>query len=492
VKGFVAAFIHINNDLSRGMLNTSGLLYLSARAVSAAGNLLAVAVFSRLAGPAEYGHYVLIFAWSLIVYGFGAQWMRFAFFGVYQTERFGEYVGSLVALLCGGMSIVALVLAALGIFGFFEPSFLVAVFALVCGITLYEAAFEVARTLLNVRNAALSMILRALLTVLLGGLSLWLGGGARGLALAIACAHVLAATPALQTLSGVTWSRGSRSAAWRIVGYGWPLLLSFGITAVGQSIDRLLLAHYLGAATLGPYGVVADMLRQSYMVVGEAISLSLVTVAKNYANNGSHDAATATMRRAFNACLAAAVFGTAFFVVFGDALLRLILKPDFVAPVHDLIPIFAVGFAFMTMRSFYFAQVIYFTSASFLDLVVAFLFVVVSAGLSLLLVPAFGQHGAAVSLMLSSIISCLAFIALGRRWYRLPIDFTALAVMPSLAMLFIFGARMTADLIPTGPVPLTVDALAFALLGAFAVRRFGLLDEAAESVSGAVPARVGR
>jgi O-antigen/teichoic acid export membrane protein len=170
----------------------------------------------------------------------------------------------------------------------------------------------------------------------------------------------------------------------------------------------------------------------------------------------------------------------------------LILKPDFVAPVHDLIPIFAVGFAFMTMRSFYFAQVIYFTSASFLDLVVAFLFVVVSAGLSLLLVPAFGQHGAAVSLMLSSIISCLAFIALGRRWYRLPIDFTALAVMPSLAMLFIFGARMTADLIPTGPVPLTVDALAFALLGAFAVRRFGLLDEAAESVSGAVPARVGR
>ena len=53
------------------MLNTSGLLYLSARAVSAAGNLLAVAIFSRLAGPAEYGHYVLIFAWcSLLIVGY--------------------------------------------------------------------------------------------------------------------------------------------------------------------------------------------------------------------------------------------------------------------------------------------------------------------------------------------------------------------------------------------------------------------------------------
>src|SRR5271154_1820777 len=163
------------------MLNTSGLLYLSARAVSAAGNLLAVAVFSRLAGPSEYGHYVLIFAWSLIVYGFGAQWIRYAFFGVYQSKRYGEYAGSLVALLAAGLTIVAVVLSALGIFGFFSPSFLFAVFALVCGMTLYEAAFEIARTMLNVPNAALSMILRTVLPVLFGSTSLWLGGGARGL-----------------------------------------------------------------------------------------------------------------------------------------------------------------------------------------------------------------------------------------------------------------------------------------------------------------------
>ena len=101
-----------------------------------------------------------------------------------------------------------------------------------------------------------------------------------------------------------------------------------------------------------------------------------------------------TLRRAFNACLATAVFGAAFFIVFGDVLLRLVLKPDFVGPAHDLIPIFAVAFAFMTMRNFYFAQVIYFTHASYLDLMVSLLFVAVSTVLSLLLVPAYGPHGA--------------------------------------------------------------------------------------------------
>ncbi len=457
------------------MLNTSGLLYLSARAMSAAGNLLAVAIFSRMAGPAEYGHYVFIFAWSLIVYGFGAQWMRFAYFGVYHLDRFGEYVASLARLLTVGLAAVALVLAALGLFGLFEPGFLAAVFALVCGIAIYEAAFEVARTLLNVRGASLAMILRTVLMVGLGSLALHFGGGALGLAVAIAAAHLVAAAPALATFSQVRWSHSSRAAALHIVSYGWPLLLSFGVTAVGQSIDRLLLAHYLGMATLGPYGVVADVLRQSFTVLGEAIILSLVTVAKTQANNGDAAGAGQTLQKAFNACLAAATFGAAFFIVFGNAVLRVVLQPEFVAPVHDLIPFFAVAFAFATMRNFYFAQVIYFTNASYLELIIALLFLAISTMLSIFLVPVYGPHGAAIALMVACIFACLAFMVLGRHWYRMPIDLTALGVMPSLAALFVFGAHATAAFLPGQSLVFVVDAAIFAICGGYAVRHFGLL-----------------
>ncbi len=456
------------------MLNTSGLLYLSARALAAAGNLLAVAIFSRMAGPTEYGHYVLIFAWSLIVYGFGAQWMRFAYFGVYHHERFGEYVASLARLLGAGLAIVAVSLIVLGLFGVFEPSFLVAVFALVCGITIYEAAFEVARTLLNARGAALSMILRAVLTVAFGSLSLYLGGGARGLAIAIAIAHVIAATPSLATFSSVRLSHSSRAASLHIVSYGWPLLLSFGVTAVGQSIDRLLLAHYLGLATLGTYGVVADMLRQSFTVLGEVIILSLVTVAKTQANRGNVDAANRTLQKAFTACLTASTFGAAFFIVFGHVVLKAVLQPEFIAPTENLIPLLAIAFAFMTMRNFYFAQVIYFTNASYLELVVSLLFLAASAGLSLLLVPAYGPHGAALALMTASIIGCLAFMMVGRRRYKMPIDFMALGVLPSLALLIVFAARTLDGIIPDHAQALVLDAALFAAAGIFAVRHFNL------------------
>jgi O-antigen/teichoic acid export membrane protein len=464
------------------MLNTSGLLYLSARAMSAVGNLLAVVIFSRMAGPAEYGHYVFVYAWALIVYGFSAQWMRFAYFGVYHLDRFGEYIASLARLLAAGLAAAALVLLGIGLFGLFEPSFLAAVFALVCGMAIYEAAFEVARTLLNARGASLAMILRAVLTVGFGSLALHLDGGARGLALAVALAHIIAATPALATFSQVRWSHSSRAAALHIVSYGWPLLLSFGVTAVGQSIDRLLLAHYLGMATLGPYGVVSDMLRQSFAVVGEAIILALVTVAKTQANRGDEAGAAHTLQKAFNACLAAATFGAAFFIVFGDAVLRVVLQPEFVAPMHNLIPIFALAFAFATMRNFYFAQVIYFTSASYLELVGALLYLAVSTALALLLVPLYGPAGAATALMVACIVACLAFMVLGRRWYRMPVDLTALAVMPALAGLFVFGAHAVGEWVATPTPLLLIDAAIFAVCGGFAVRRFDLLSLAATDV----------
>jgi len=472
------------------MLNVAGFLYLGSRIIAAAGNLVAIIIFTRWAGPAEYGHYVLIYAWAAIVYGFAAQWVRVAYFGVYNPQRFGEYIGSLALLLAGSMLVFAIVMAALGFVGIFEPDFLFAVFALLCGITVYDAAFEVARTLLHAGNAALSMLLRTLLTLTFGSASLWLGGGARGLALAVGAAHAIAAIPSIATFVGIRPTPRSRAASLHILSYGWPLLLSFGVNALASSIDRLLLAHYAGAAALGPYGVSADMLRQSFTIFGEAIILSFITLAKQRVYEGNPDAAKAILQKAFNACLAATSLGAAFFIVFGDFLLRMILQPEFITPIHGLIPIFAVAFAFMIMRNYYFAQVIFFTHASYLDLLIAISFLVTSTTLSVLLVPSHGLQGAALSLMVANILSCIAFMMLGRRWYKLPIDVAGLTVIPALAIVFVFGARGLAEFMPSVAAPLILDAIVFALFGGFAIHRFGLLSLVPHGVVGReMPAR---
>src|SRR5205823_4680683 len=136
---------------------------------------------------------------------------------------------------------------------------------------------------------------------------------------------------------------------------------------------------------------------------------------------GEVDLCNHALRKAFNASVATAGFGAAFFFVFGDPLLHVLLDPEYLAESRELIPIFAIAFAFMTMRS-YFAQVIYFTEASHLDLIVSLLSLVVSTVLSLVLIPFYGAKGAALSLMVGCIVSCFAFMVVGRRRYRLPVD----------------------------------------------------------------------
>jgi hypothetical protein len=79
-------------------------------------------------------------------------------------------------------------------------------------------------------------------------------------------------------------------------------------------------------------------------------------------------------------------------------------------------------------------------------------------------------------LMVACIFACVTFMLLGRRWYRMPIDLTALAVMPALAALFVFGAHAAAELVTARPLVLFVDAAIFAVCGGFAIRHFGLLN----------------
>ena len=456
-------------------INVSAALYIGSRGIAAAGNLLAVAIFTRMAGPAEYGSYVLIFAWSMIAYGFTAQWMRFAYFGLYQSGRVNEYIASLASLHAVALGILALVFAALIFEGSFNRAFLLSIFAVVMGMTIYESAFEVTRTLQNATAAARSMVLRTSLIITLGSATLWYGGGAVGLGFAIGLAHLLAAIPCLMTFSGVRLAHGSRSASVALLRYGWPLLLSFGVIALGQSVDRLLLGHFAGTEALGPYGAVADFLRQSFSVVGESIILALGTAAKHYANEGNVQASNHELRKSFNACLATAVSGALFFFVFGDLVVRILLGPKFVEPSRELIPFFAIAFAFMTMRNFYFGQVIYFARDSRLEPFMSLFFVLLSSLMSLQLIPHYGPKGAAISLMITYSISCAVYIVAGRRLYKMPIDPVGTGVICIFAILFMASSWIVDTTFGQVGVALAIKAVLFVAMGVLIISRLDIL-----------------
>lgn len=410
------------------------LYYLSSKVLAAVLNLFAVAVFARLSGPAGYGEYLVAFAWAYIVYGFSIQWLRFSFFARYRSDnasgQIATFAYSLLAL-AGAIALLGALTWALGLAPFHT---IAAVVALVIALATYDSVHEIGRTRLRAGAVASVVILRAVLMLVLGAGALLMFKSPTALALAVAAAHLGAIAP----LVGEVWPHlrtpWSRAAAQEFLDYGWPLVLAFGVSSLGQNLDRLMLAAWSGAAIVGPYGAVNDLIKQCFVVVSEAIAGAYITTAKSAALEGDDQRARDVLNHAFRAYTAVAVFGAAFIMRFERPVIDTLLGPAFREPTEALVPIFVLASVFMIFRSFYFGQVIFFTGSSKVELLASGAMVATAGLAALALVPGSGALGAGIALMLGQIVSCGVYIAAGMTIFPMPVPWRDSAVIAALAL----------------------------------------------------------
>lgn len=415
------------------MLGWHAFLYVGSRIVAAALNFAAVAIFARLAGPAHYGEYLLTFAWAYIVYGFSVQWLRYAFFAAYESSMADQQIATFVKT-GGGFLLVALVFSALaGAFGLLTWPSIVAVMALVIGLTAFDMSVEIARTRLQAKAVGRATILRAVLSLLFGTTALLVYGTPVALAIGVAAAHLGATAPLLKDLIPRVSSPGSMSTAKGFLRYGWPLVFAFSASALGQSVDRLLLASYAGVGVVGPYGAVSDIVRQSMMVFAEAIAGAYISIAKDASANRDDARARSVLGKAFTAYATIALFGAAYILCFEEAALTTLLGPQFHAPAQSLMPLFVASSAVQMFRSFYFGQVIYFARISRPELIASLITVATVGVFALILIPGHGALGAAVAMLIGQIAACAYYVWEARRHYAMPIPLASLFSLAAYA-----------------------------------------------------------
>ena len=374
--------------------------------MAAALNLTSVALFTRLAGPAGYGEYLIAFSWAYVVYGWSTQWLQLAFFAHYSQDEAARQVPTLYGMLAGLLLVLCLAAALASIAGLLSWSLALKVVSLVLGLSVYDAATQIGEAKLSAGRVSLTIALRGLLVLLAGAFALSGFKTALALTLAVEAAHLLAVLPLLPDL-GRAWSRAT---AWRYASYGWPLMASFGTASLGQNIDRLLLAGRNGTSMVGPYGAIGDLIRQSMVFISEAIAIAYIPLAKDAAARDDMPAAEGYLVQAFRAFVAVALFGGMFLLCFAQRQVAIILGPDFSAPTGPLIPWLALAAGLTIFRSYYLGQVIYFTGRSGLELVASISTVAITALLGVILIPANGAVGAAIALASGQAAACAVFL----------------------------------------------------------------------------------
>jgi O-antigen/teichoic acid export membrane protein len=386
-------------------------IYLATRVFAALCNMFALVLFTRLAVPAVFGDYLLGFACAFVAYGICVQWLLQAFFA---RQAHADAARTASAALVAAGVMVALAGAGLALASATGLLSAAGCAGLVIGLSAFFAMVEIARARLQAGAVGLAGVLRAVLILALGAPVLALTQSAAALLGAVAVAHVLAALPVVARLRATLWASGfarpRREDIAGLVRYGWPLILSLGAAALALNLDRLLIGHFHGPEPVAAYGATADFVKQSFVLVGEAVAAAYVSVAK--AAHGRAD--MAGTRRALERALAmlsiACILGVVFFLVFGPALFRLLFAPGYQQAVGEILPILLAGTVCLVLRAYYFGQVIYFSRTAWADVASAGVMLAATGLAGWLLVPHWATVGAALAFALGQLAGLLVFV----------------------------------------------------------------------------------
>ena len=427
------------------------ILYVLGRVAAATLNFAAMIVFARLAGPETYGQYLVLLALSLVANGVTLQWLRYSFFTAYREADAPTLIATYLRLVMAAVIVSIAVAVALQWSGLFDKQIIAGVFVIAIGMASFDALVEISRLKLQVRVVAFATILRAVLTLGLGAASLILFPHPLVLAAAVGIANIVAALPATRAAWSAVKTPASSEVARAYVGYGWPLAFSFAIAALGAQAERLMLAGMEGSVALGQYGALGDFLRQGFAVLGEAIMMALVTIAKREASEGRDDTARDVLLLAFKCFLFLFTFGFLFFLIFGERLFMILYGPVYVAGLEPTIPLIVLAAAILMMRNYYYAQAMFFSRASWLEVATSLVALVVVVASAYVLIPLYAAHGAALAQLIGQLVALGVIVVLSRRYYRMP--FAA----PPIVVCLVVGVVVT--VLCEGIEPLLQDTL---------------------------------
>lgn len=446
------------------MIARHTLTYIGSRGLAAALNMAALAAFTRLAPVETYGIYLFVLSWALVFYGATSQWPKFAFFALYDEARGPAQIATVAWLLTVMSALAGLCAIGAVATGLTEPRVAAAIVAAMVGMTLFEVTVEIARTRLAAATVGLSVVLRGALVLVLGSLALHWSGDPLILVGAVAVANVLAAIPAALTfLPLVAKGSWSREEARRFLVFGWPLAISLGFTALAQTVDRLIVANAIGAGDLGVYGAIGDFLRQSFVVFGEGVALSYMSIAKHDARWHGTPSAQPVLRQAVCTLTLIGAFGAVFFLIFEDVVVSILLGPSYRAAAAVVTPFLVAASVATMFRAYYFGQVIYFTRSSLLEAIASAAMLVTIGSLSYLLIPHYGVRGAAVAVACGQVLACFVFVFGARGNERMPVPLAQVAQI-ALCALATWAALAGLGLVSQGGP--FANGLKFTILGA--------------------------
>ena len=406
------------------MLWQHGVFYLLARGVPGLISLLAIAVYTRLLAPEEYGHYALVIAGVGLANKFGYEWLRLGLlrFAPAMREQQDRLLATIAATFLGLVVTTGAVGAMALMLADSQWRWLIAVGIPLLWIqALFELGLERARSQLLPKRYGLMAVTRACLAFALGVLLVLGGLGALGLLLALMAGMLIALIrPLTAEIRQLHFRRFDPVLLSSLARYGGPLTLTAAFSFIIGSSDRFLIGWLSSDAAVGRYAVAYDLTSASIGLLLMIVNLAAYPLIVRALEDHGMERARQQLVASSTALLAVGLPAMIGLFVLARPIAGVLLGAEFQADAAMLIPLIAIAAVLRDLKAYYFDLAFQLGRNTVGQIWVTLAGAGVSVCLNLWLIPIFGLVGAATANISAYTVALIFSWALGRRVFALP------------------------------------------------------------------------
>ena len=406
------------------MLVKNSSIYVLAKAVPGLMAFTALAVYTHLLTPQEYGVYTLIFSAALFLHSAVFNWlpvgmMRFWPGGTYSDNAFISTLGVIYLRLL--IPIVVIVLLVMLVLGWSHILSIMAGLLLLAGFTVLTIGQQLQSAQMLPNRYAVMTISYSALALGFGAALAYFGFGPIGVVMGVACGMLL---PAL-IISAKSWALFDRTLytpelTQKLLIYGMPLAASFFLDEVANLSDRYMLAWLVDEAEAGKYAVGYDLAGNSIMMVMNAINLAAYPMIVKLLDQKGKEAALEYFNTYAILLLGVSIPAVVGLSLVGPDLVYLMIGEEYQESVILLLPWVASAIFFMGLGAFYFHLPFQLGNKNFGIFRIAGVTAILNLALNFWLIPKMGMHGAAIATLLSFMFSSALGFIYGRRVFPIP------------------------------------------------------------------------
>lgn len=403
----------------------SAAIYFGARITAAFIGFLAIALYTRLVTPEDYGVFTLVMTTALTLFALAFQWLRA---GVLRFLPAEETLASptLAATFLGFLATGLMVLVAGGIaFTSFSDPARSQLILLAIPLFLAISALEVTAAVLQARKQplfyAVFLVARSLGTLVFSLGLVLLGYKAQGLLLGATLGHVLPVIILLVHQRRLLPDLPLRQATLRrLLIFGWPMTFVGLAGSVIAIADRYMIAWFIDVGAAGAYAAPYDLAQRTLHMLMLSAFLAFSPLVFRSFERDNEEVWQAHLHAQCRLLLATGLPAAFLLAVAAPLIGLLFFGEAFREQATQLVPWIAAGAFFQGLMAFYMSYAFTLTQRTRANALIVIAGALANVALNFIMIPLFGALGAAIATLVTYIALLGSALVISRQWILLP------------------------------------------------------------------------